>query len=351
MKNWKNKELFKDKNLLKEICVNENISIKNTIKKINSSAIQAAIVLNKRKKYYGIITDGDIRRALVNRISINDKVKKIVKKKSLYCSNKSSREEAEKIMQKNKILHLPILDRYKNFIGIHLQDEVISNEKLKNTVLIMAGGFGKRMRPYTLKTPKPMLKINDKPILEHIILKLKKERFKNIFISTHYLKNKIINYFKNGSLYDLDIKYIEEKKPLGTVGALGLLKKQNNSTIILCNGDVISNVNINNLLSFHKKNKAFATMAVIEYEHKNPFGVVTTKGFKLSEIIEKPIKKYYVNAGIYAFNPNILQMFKKNTKIDIPELFHNLKKEKKKTLIYPIHEAWKDLGRVEDLKK
>tara|TARA_B100001250_G_scaffold259740_1_gene223706 strand:+ start:249 stop:1307 length:1059 start_codon:yes stop_codon:yes gene_type:complete len=351
MKNWKNKKFFKERNLLKAICITKDMSIKQSIKTIDTSAIQAAIVLNKNKKYCGIITDGDIRRGLIKKISIEDKVEKILKKKSIYCSNKNNREEAEKIMQVNKISHLPILDKEKNFIGIHLKDDVFSSEKSDNVILIMAGGFGKRMRPYTLKTPKPMLRIKGKPILEHIILKLKKERFKNIFISTHYLRDKIKKYFRAGELYDVNIKYIDEKKPLGTAGALGLLKKQNNFPIVLCNGDVISNININNLLNFHKKNKAFATMAVIEYEHTNPFGVVTSKGFNLSKIEEKPIKKYYINAGIYAFNSNVINMVKKNTKIDMPELFKTLKKIKKKVLIYPIHENWKDLGRAEDLKK
>lgn len=350
MINWKNKKLYKDKNLLDEICVFENYTIKKIIKKINKTALQAVIILDNNRKYKGLITDGDIRRGLIKGFTLNDKVKKILKKNSFYCQDDKTREFALNLMEKKHIMHLPIINKNKNLKGIFYRDELFTYEKNENTILIMAGGYGKRLRPFTLRTPKPMLKINNRPILEHIILKFKREKFKNIIISTHYLGHKIKKYFKNGEKYDLNIKYINEDIPLGTAGSLGLLKQQNNLPIILCNADIITNFNIENMLNYHKKNNAFVTIAVIEYKHQNPFGVIKTKGINLLNIIEKPINRYLINGGMYIFNPDVINLIRKGVKIDMPLVLKKLKKLKKKIIVFPIHERWKDYGRFEDIK-
>ena len=345
-----NNSYLPDEKLLSKISVQSNTSIKDTIKIMNSTALQVAIVVDTKKKYLGIVTDGDIRRGLVKNISISNKVEKIINKHSISLKKNTSRLNAENIMEKNKIEHLPLLDKKNRLKGLFLKEKTIFKERFKNSVIIMAGGKGKRLRPITLKTPKPMIKIKRKPILEHIILRLKKEKFNNFYISVNYLKNKIINYFKNGEKLNVKISYLNETKPLGTIGSLTLFKKKNNLPIIVCNGDILSNVSAESILKFHQKKNSFATIGVIEYYHKNPFGVVISKNFKLLNIQEKPIKKYFINSGIYVFNPNVLKFLEKNKKLDIPDLFKLLKKKKLKTLVFPIHENWKDIGRIEDLK-
>lgn len=346
----KNKKfLISDLTILKNLCVLPKESIKDAISTINKSALQLAIITNAKNKYLGLITDGDVRRGLIKNISINAKVTKILNKKSFFVSQAASRQKVEQIMFRKKINHLPILNKKKVLIGLHLKEGIITSQHLKNPVIIMAGGYGKRLRPFTLKTPKPMIQIKGKPMLEHIILKFKKESFKNFYLSVFYLKNKIKKYFKDGKFLNVNIKYIEENKPLGTAGSLKFFKKKFNLPLIVCNGDVLSNISLQNLLKFHKKNNSFATMAVIKYSHQTPYGVVNAKGFNFSSIKEKPIKEYYVSAGVYCLNPKAIDFIPSNKKVDIPDLFKIIKKNRKKTIIFPVHENWNDVGRLEDL--
>lgn len=348
--NYKKKSLSNEK-LLKQLIVYSDSSIQETILKMNSNAMQVAIVLNKFNKYLGIITDGDIRRGLIKKISISQKIKKILNKKSITIQKNISRKESEEIMKRKNIEHLPIINKKKEFIGLHYKEGSILKDRMENPIIIMAGGKGLRLRPLTKNTPKPMIKINNVPILEQIILKLKKEKFYNFFISVNYLKNKIIDYFRDGKDFNVKITYLEEEQPLGTIGSLSLFKFNNNLPIIVCNGDVLSKVSAESILNFHNKKKSFATMGVIEYSHKNPFGVIKTKNFNFLKIREKPIKKYFINAGIYVFDSKIVNFLKENKKIDIPKLFSILKKQKKKVLIFPIHEHWRDIGNINDLKE
>ena len=172
---------------------------------------------------------------------------------------------------------------------------------------MQAGGKGTRLRPLTYKIPKPMLQFKKKPIIEHVINNLKKYELRNIYISVLYLKDKIKNYFKTGKNFNVKINYIDEKKPLGTAGSISLMPKSTKDPLIVTNSDVISNINISNVIEFHKKNKSFATMAVRIYESNNPYGVVETKGKNIIAFKEKPIEKSYINAGLYLFNPAVIR--------------------------------------------
>ncbi len=350
-KDWKDPRYKNLEFLIKKICVNSNCSIKDTIISMNKSALQVAVIINERKKYLGIITDGDIRRGIIKKIPITNNIKKILKKNSLTVKPNVSRESARRLMEDRKIFHLPIVNNKGFFQGIHLNDGVITSlKKYQNTVLIMAGGLGKRLRPLTLKTPKPMLNYKNKPIIEHIIKNFNKEGFTNFYISTGYLGHKIRNYFKDGSEAGLNIKYINEKKPLGTAGSLAFIKK-NSKPLIICNGDLLHKINIEGMLEFHVKNNAFATMAVRDHHVDNPFGVVNTNGSVIKGFKEKPVKRFYVNAGIYIFNSNVIKYVKKNKRMDMPELFNDLIKKGKKTIIFPTYENWIDIGSYSEYKK
>lgn len=339
-----------DEKILKRLSVLPSFSIKQTLKVMNFTALKVALVINKKKKFIGIITDGDIRRGLIKNISITEKIIKITNKKTRVTHQNINSNKAKKIMEVNKIDHLPILNRNRELVGLYLKEQLLIKNYLKNTVVIMAGGKGKRLRPLTYNTPKPMIKIDNKPILEHIILKLKKEKFNNFLISVNYLKKKIKSYFKLGQKLGVNIGYLEEKKSLGTIGSISLIKNKNNLPFIVCNGDVVSKVDAESILKFHNSHKSYATIGVVEYEEKNPFGVIKSKNFKFQGISEKPIKKYYVGAGIYVFNCSVTKFLKKNSKLDTPELLNILKKKKKKILVFPIHEDWRDIGNLKDLK-
>ena len=216
----------------------------------------------------------------------------------------------------------------------------------------MAGGKGLRLRPYTNTTPKPMLKINGEPILQIIINRAKNFGFKNFFISINYLGNKVKNYFKSGEKLNVNIEYINESKPLGTLGCLGNIKnKLKNKNILVANGDVITEINYESLIEFHKNNNADATMAVYPFEIKNPYGEVLTKDENILEIKEKPISVSYVNAGVYIFKKKLINLLKENSKIDSVDFFNKLKKKNKKIVAFAIHETWKDIGLKKDYLK
>ena len=217
----------------------------------------------------------------------------------------------------------------------------------------MAGGLGKRMRPITTKLPKPMIKIKNKPILEHIITKLRSQGFKDIIISVRYLGEKIKNYFKDGNKYGVKIQYLNEKKALGTAGSVSLINQDlvKDETIIV-NADTIFNLNLNDLLDFHKKKKSLMTMAIRQEFMKSSHGIIKSKGFIFERIEEKPIITTYVNAGIYIIDKKIFKYIKRNTYLDMPDLFNKLKKKyNKKLFLFPIYEEYKEVGTLKDLRK
>ena len=189
-----------------------------------------------------------------------------------------------------------------------------------------------------------MLKLNGKPLLVHIIEKLKKEGFKEIYISIYYLKKKIKDYFSNGKKFGVKINYIEENSPMGTVGCLRLLKKRLDSSFFLVNCDVITGLNFQEMLIYHQKNKSEATMAVKNFEFINPYGVIASKNNRFQNFEEKPTTFFNINAGIYLFNPAIIKIIRKYKIKSVPILFNYLKLKKKKILTYPMYESWEDFG-------
>lgn len=323
--------------------------IKDVIKNLNKTNLQISLVA-KNNKLIGTVTDGDIRRGILKGFSINEKVEKVMKKNSITVGPNTNYRDVKNLMRSKSILQIPIVNKDKKILGLHFWNKKKNIKKRENVVVIMAGGFGKRMKNKTHYTPKPMITLYGKPILEHIINNLKKAGLANIVIATHYLEHKIINYFGNGKKFGVKIDYIKEKKPLGTAGSLYKLNLKKNLPILVTNGDVISNINFNELLNFHKKNKADATMAVREIKSKNSFGVVEADGLKITKIEEKPINKTYINAGIYALNKNILRLIKKNSFLLMTDLFNKIISSNKKSILFPVFENWQDFASPKDLK-
>ena len=329
----------------------ENASIKAAIQSLEKSALQIILVVNKRKKLVGTITDGDIRRSLLSGLNINSKIKSLINKEPCVVYKFLSKSIIDKLMLMNKIQQIPILDESKKILGLYVWDEIDFVKRKKNYFIIMAGGKGRRMLPYTKNYPKPLLTLVDKPILEHILLKAKSEGFNKFIFTTNYLKHKISNFFGDGSSWDVKIKYIEENSPLGTAGSLSLLKPKPKIPFIVCNGDVISEIRFEDLLNFHNRNGAIATMVVRPHDLRNPYGVVEVSENKIVSLKEKPISKSYVNTGMYVFDPLILKYFVKNEFLDMSTLFQKLIRNSQKLLAYPAYETWLDIGIPKDLKK
>ena len=335
----------------KKTLLKENSTIRDTINSLEKSALQVVLIIKPNKMLIGTITDGDIRRGLLSGLKMEDSVKKLINRNPLVATLSMTKSMMNKLMKINKIHQLPIIDKHKKVIGLYVWDEVNILDDRKNLVVIMAGGRGKRMLPFTKDCPKPLLPLGDKPILEHILIKAKSEGFSNYVFSINYLGNMIKNFFGDGKRFNVSIKYLKEKFPLGTAGGLSLLKPRPKSPFIVCNGDIISDIKFGDLLDFHKRNNAFATMAVKPYEIKNPYGVAQIKGNEIINLEEKPVVKSQINTGVYVLDPLIFKYLVKNKYLDMNVLFKNLIKKSKKVLAYPAYEIWLDVGRPKDFNK
>jgi len=338
------------KNNWKKTLLDENSPVRAAIQCLNKSTLQIILVVNKKKKLIGTITDGNIRRGMLSGLNINSSIKKIINRKPYTVSKSLSKSAINKLMNMRQIHQIPIIDKRKNILGLYVWNQFGFLETKKNLVIVMAGGKGTRMMPYTENSPKPLLPFGNKPILEHILLKAKSEGFNQFIFSINYLGYMINNFFGNGSSWSVKIKYIKEKLPLGTAGSLSLLNPKPKIPFIVYNGDVISEIRLSDLLNFHIRNNSIATMVVKPYELRNPYGVVKINGNEIVGLKEKPISKSYINTGVYAFDPLVLKYFYKNKYLDMNTLFQNLIKKSKRVLAYPAYETWLDVGRPKDLK-
>lgn len=335
----------------KKAILSSSSTIKDAIQNLSDTSLQIVLITSKNRKLIGTVTDGDIRRGILAGAELNDKVDNIMKKDPIIVTNNFDSKTVKFIMKANSLLQLPVVDKNKKILGLHLWNDYFNKRLKENTVVVMAGGFGKRMLPKTKLIPKPMIKINNKPILEHIIGNIRDFGFNNIVVTTHYLSNKITKYFGDGKKLGVNIQYTKEKKPLGTCGALSLINFKNNEPIIITNGDVISDINFAEILKYHNFNNADATIAVRNINQKNSFGVIESKGIEVKDIIEKPVMKIPVNAGIYVLNKRLIKEIKKNKRMDMTNFLLYLKSKKKRVIIFPIHEIWKDIGKPSDIKK
>lgn len=327
-------------------------SVRQGIESLNRSCLQIVLVVNSKKKLLGTVTDGDIRRWLFQGGTWDARLADVMNQKPHTVSARRAASAALTVMQKHHLAAIPEINPEGVCVGLHLLSEFVSNidKKRENTFVIMAGGLGKRLRPITNRIPKPMLKIQGKPILQHILERAARDHFFNFVITTHHLGAQIQKYFGNGSRFGVSIQYLHESTPLGTAGALRNLKN-NQLPVLVTNGDILADLSFGDMIRYHIKQKASATMAVKAHLHTNPFGVVEVEGFGIRGFKEKPVSISYINAGIYVLEPSVLAKIPAGRPFDMPDLFRSLIKKGKKTLVYPIHEPWVDLGRKTDLSK
>lgn len=335
----------------KKTLISPDDSIGKALKIIDAQALRIAIVVDENLKLLGIITDGDVRRAILKDLSLETKVSSVMNREPVTLDDASSRDEAQKLMKEHNLLSIP---KVKNGILVGLESFYDPNEikAYDNPVFIMAGGLGSRLSPLTDNCPKPLLKVGDKPLLEIILNNFMSNGFVNFYISTHYLPKMIRDYFGDGSKWKINIEYVHEENPLGTAGALGLLPKDvSDLPMIFMNGDILTNVNLEKLLRFHNKEKPAATMCVREHEVKVPYGVVYGKSNQVTGMEEKPINRYFVNAGIYVLSPNVFKNVKPNSHLDMPTLLQKHINLGNNVKMFPIHEYWLDIGQASDYKK
>ncbi len=325
-------------------------TIQEAISNLDMVAIKIILVLNKQGVLEGTISDGDIRRGLLRGLSLSSSIESIVHRDAFVVPPGLNRETVLQLMTANKIQQIPIVDQDQKVIGLHLWDEITIPTERPNLMIIMAGGRGTRLLPHTQNCPKPLVMVGDKPMLEHIIERAKSEGFKYFLITIHYLGHMIEDYFGNGERFGVNIEYLRETSPLGTAGALGFLQPKPEMPFVVTNGDVITDVRYGELLDFHNRHDATGTMAVRIHEWQHPFGVVQTNGIDIVGFEEKPVARTHINAGVYALAPEALDCMKQGESCDMPSLFERLQDRGLRTVAYPMHEPWLDVGRPDDLK-
>ena len=334
-----------------KIALNEKSTVNNAISILEKNKSSIVLVIDENDLLLGVITDGDIRSGLLKGINLNQSIKFIYNNKPYVANIKDGINKIKSDLKYRNINQVPVVNdegKVVRIVSIKKKKKCIHS---KNSVVLMAGGEGTRLKPLTEKCPKPLLKIGDKPVLEIIILKLIKFGFKEFFISVNYKSEMIEQHFGDGSKWDINIEYLREKKKLGTAGSLTLLPKIDSAPLLLMNADLLTNINFKHLIDYHLKNNSLATMCVRKYEFQIPFGVVNTIENILFSIEEKPKKNFFVNAGIYVIQPELIKYIPSSTFYDMPDLFNVLLDQKKKVTVYPIGEYWIDIGSKNDFEQ
>jgi dTDP-glucose pyrophosphorylase len=324
-------------------------TIQEAIRNLDRVAIKIVLVVDGAGELQGTISDGDIRRGLLRGLDLNSPIASIVHRDALLVPRGMARETVVQLMVANKIQQIPVVDEHRHVVGLHLWDEITVPPIRPNLMVIMAGGMGTRLRPHTENCPKPLLPVAGKPMLEHIIDRARMEGFTHFVLAIHYLGNMIEDYFGNGERWHVEIEYLREQAPLGTAGALGLLNPRPTEPFVVTNGDVLTDIRYGELLDFHTRHAAAATMAVRLHEWQHPFGVVQTRGVEIVGFEEKPVARTHINAGVYVLDPAALSTLAVDAPCDMPALFERLQAQSMRTVAYPMHEPWLDVGRPEDL--
>lgn len=346
-----NPESGRSEDIWKRATLSTTSTIQHAIRNLDEVAIQIVLVINEKGELEGTVSDGDIRRGLLKGLTLESPIKSVAFRSPLVVPDGVDREMVTQLMVANKIRQIPIVDDNHRVVGLHLWDSITAPVKRSNLMVIMSGGMGTRLRPYTETCPKPMLKVAGRPMLEHIIERARLEGFSRFILAIHYLGQIIEDYFGNGDRLGVSIEYLREEAPLGTAGALSLLCPRPELPFVVTNGDVITDIRYGELLDFHERQEAAATMAVRLHEWQHPFGVVQMKGVEIVGFEEKPITRRHINAGVYALDTCALDLLEKESYCDMPTLFERLGANCKRTVAYPMHEPWLDVGRPNDLER
>ena len=335
---------------LKKYFLSVESSIRDAISTIDGGSAQIAIIVDSERKLLGLVTDGDVRRAILRGISIDGTVDKIMTIKPLCLPVGKARNEAILLMREKNFRHIPVIDKDLKIVDLYLLDDLLKKRNLSNPVVIMAGGKGERLGSLTKNCPKPMLEVNGKPMLEIILEKCIDAGFTNFYISVNYLKEKIIDHFGIGEKWGANISYLEEDEPLGTCGSLKLLPNDLIADILVLNGDVLTDLEYDRLMAYHQKSRNAMTVCTRSHRVRIPFAVMTSSGAKLERFVEKPMYDFQVNAGVYILNPSLIEKIPSKF-YNMTDLVDDLLESKSAVGVFPIHENWKDIGNPIDFKE
>lgn len=324
-------------------------SMQDIIRKMDWAALEIILVVNDAGELVGTITDGDIRRGILAGSNLDDPAEGVMNRTPIAVPLETPRSEMLDIMKRFSIRHLPVLDNNRRPIRLELLDDVIDDIAGKSAV-IMAGGQGQRLRPLTASTPKPLLKVGDRPILDHILKALNNNGIKDVVISVNYLGNLIQDHLGDGRDHSLNVNYVSETKRLGTAGALSMLRPKPTKAFLVMNGDLLTTLNFNAMLRYQKKTGHDMVVCVRKQFVKVPYGVVEVRDGAVSSLREKPVYEHFINAGIYVLEPKCLDLIPEDVYFDMPDLIQKLMDNGYSVGAFPVVEYWRDIGNPEDFQ-
>ena len=335
----------------RELVVARGTPLRDAIARIDQTGHQLVLVLEADDRLAGVVTDGDVRRAVLRGLDLAVPTEQVMNTTPTTADAAASAAELLATMRRKALRHLPLLDAQGCVTGVATLESLLGALERPNWVVLMVGGLGSRLMPLTERCPKPMLKVGGKPILESILENFFEQGFRRFYFAVNYMAEMVSDHFGDGSKWGVDIRYLHENKRLGTAGALSLLPEVPQHPVIVMNGDLLTRMRFDNMLDFHQEHAAEATMAVREYDFQVPYGVVKLDGHHVVKLEEKPVQRFFVNAGIYSLSPQSLTQIPRDTFFDMPTLFEHLLEQGKTTSAYPLREYWLDIGRMEEFER
>ena len=338
---------------LNEFLVSPPSTMRDILTVLEQNHKGIVLVVDQNRQLMGTITDGDIRRAALAGLDMDQTATALLQNKDtapVTAPDNISDEDLLHLMNQLNFSQIPLLDKQGRVTDLAFLSELVRAYEMPLKAIVMAGGYGTRLRPLTQNVPKPMLPVGDRPLLEHLIEQLRISGIQKVNLTTHYKSEVIQEHFGNGQKFGVDIEYVEEHQPLGTAGALSLLEDTDEPLLVI-NGDILTRIDFRSLLSFHQEQKAEMTVGARQYEFKVPYGVIETNNNEITGISEKPVIKHFINAGVYLLNPEVRKYIPTGCRFDMTDLIHKLIAAKQRVVSFPILEYWLDIGQMDDYDK
>jgi dTDP-glucose pyrophosphorylase/CBS domain-containing protein len=335
---------------LENVVIRPSATITDAIAQLDRAGTGALLLCADDEKLFGLLTDGDIRRAFLSGVSLGDACETIASRTPQTAQPSISANQALHLMNLHDINQLPLVDEAGTLVDLLLRRDIVNDDQEDLSAVVMAGGYGKRLLPLTEDVPKPMLPVGDKPLLERTIEQLRRSGIREVNLTTHYLPDSIVQHFGDGESFGVKLNYLEEVHPLGTAGGLKPMAKTTGPFLVI-NGDILTGVPFREMLAYHRKNGAQITVGVRKYEVKVPFGVVECEDVRITNLREKPSLTFFINAGVYLLEPSACDYIPEGERFDMTDLIQKLLDAGRPVVSFPILEYWLDVGRHDDYRQ
>jgi dTDP-glucose pyrophosphorylase len=339
MKNWNN------------ALISPSLVLREALKTINDVGCQMVLVVDREQRLLGTLSDGDVRRALLRGMTLEAPVSEAMHTTPTVVNDCVDRETRLGLIKRLGLHQLPIVNNHGHVVGLEIVDDYLQLPFREEAVVIMAGGLGSRLKELTRDTPKPMLNVGSRPILETIVRTFAEQGFRRFYLAVNYKADQIENHFGDGSRFGIEVNYLREQQRMGTAGALSMLPAEIEHPIVVTNADLLTKADYVAMIENHLSTGADATMGVRKYEMQVPFGVVQEQDGRIFSILEKPVHQFIVSAGMYVLSPSVLKLVPRDQFFDMPTLFESITEQGLHARSHNIDGYWLDIGQPLDFER